>query len=235
MNHIDLPSPIPRDTPVPHADFSYRVIGREYLAIPEPPSECSFWNVLASRRSRRAGPIAKAQLTDLLWYSAKTRASYREQDGFLWQSRPAPSAGGRHPIDVIVLQEERGQVMGRLYDPIAHALCKLSIDQRRAITFYRHVNAMISASDGVVIWFVAQFGRTLGRYVYGESLVWRDAEALLATVYLVCEALGLACCAIGSTGNPDIPQIVGAEKELTGVGGCIVGSRNHECKRSDNA
>lgn len=88
------------------------------------------------------------------------------------------------------------------------------------------------AEDGVLLWFVAQFGRTLGRYVDGESLVWRDAGALLATVYLVCEALGLACCAIGPSGDPDMPQIVGAENELRGVGGCIVGSR--QCQPTDN-
>jgi SagB-type dehydrogenase family enzyme len=227
MTHIDLPSPIPRDTPVPYTEFSYPVTDREYLAIPESPNESSFWDVLASRRSRRAvGPLGETQLAHLLWYSAKTRAARREQDGFLWQSRPSPSGGGRHPVDLIVVHAERGKAIVRLYDPIAHALCTLSVDQHRAFSFYGQAKAIITAEDGVLLWFVAQFGRTLERYVDGESLVWRDAGALLATVYLVCEALGLACCAIGPSGDPDIPQIIGGENELRGVGGCIVGSRS---------
>jgi SagB-type dehydrogenase family enzyme len=229
MAHIDLPSPIPRDTPVAYTDFSYPITGREYLAIPESPNESSFWEVLSSRSSRRAvGSIGETQLAHLLWYSAKTRAARRERDGFLWQSRPAPSAGGRHPVDLIVMHEECGRAIVRLYDPIAHSLCSLSVDQQRAMSFCQHAKAIIRAEDGVLLWFVAQFGRTLGRYVDGESLVWRDAGALLATIYLVCEALELACCAIGPSGDPDVPQIIGAENKLNGVGGCIVGSRGHQ-------
>ena len=124
--HIDLPSPIRRETDVPYTDFNYRVTDREYLPIPELPGDCSFWEVLASRKTRRAfGPLEKRQLAELLWYSAKTRFTRREQDGFLWQSRPAPSGGGRHPVDLIVVHEECGKAIVRVYDPIAHSLCIL--------------------------------------------------------------------------------------------------------------
>jgi len=76
-----------------------------------------------------------------------------------------------------------------------------------------------------MLWFAAQFDRTLSRYNNGESLVWRDSGALAATIALVAECLHLSSCAIGITGEPFISQILDSKGALVGVGGLLIGQR----------
>jgi len=136
-----------------------------------------------------------------------------------------PSAGGRHPIDILVIEQPQQPALA-VYDASAHAVCDLEVTNVEYLHYLvREVNEITMNEDGAILLFVANFNRTMAKYQDGESLVWRDSGALLATCYLVSEGLGLGCCGIGATGEPWITRLLNNSATARGVGGCIVGAR----------
>jgi len=230
MKRIELGSPSKRPVELHVREFRYPTISREYLAVPKAPRNVGFFATVESRRSRRTfGPMSKSALSALLWYSSKTLSTWVEPNGFRWEHRPAPSAGGRHPVDLLVVSDNRAENVAYIYDPFAHALNRIQIQGPGKVTgLVREVNNIVSCRGATIIWHLAQFARTLSKYVDGESLVWRDAGALLATMGLVAEALRLSFCAIGITGEPWVSEMLDSKGAVVGVGGCIVGSRRRE-------
>ena len=229
MDHIRLPSPYRRDVERCPQEYQYTTESPLYLPRPEDSRARESFDVLNDRRSRREGGQPSAvDVSSLLWHCAKTRGTSTEESGFLWQHRASPSGGGRHPID-IVLGNYQGDASGLyLYDPLAHTLARLSnVDAHQLRTFVDTVNQVLSVGQAVIIWFVAQFDRTLSKYADGESLVWLDAGAMLATFYLVAEASSLNWCAIGITGEPWISGLLKARQLVEGVGGCLLWTREN--------
>jgi SagB-type dehydrogenase family enzyme len=212
---------VPRDEAVSYSEFQYHFAGAKlYLPRPTISMGRSFIEVLEGRRSRRLfGRLSAQRLSLLLWYAARTRASHQESSGFLWQHRPAPSAGGRHPVDILVA----GQRETALYDPISHSLHPLHNGDLIADGLVSLTNEVVPVQQATILWFVAQPARTASKYANAESLIWRDAGALLTVISLVAEALDLNCCAIGATGDPWLSGALEFGEDLHGLGGCLVG------------
>ncbi|MGO9791652.1 MAG: nitroreductase family protein [Solirubrobacteraceae bacterium] len=161
-----------------------------------------FAEVLERRRSDRLfGPLSFAELASVLVRCGRTRAFRIEISGAQLESRPLPSAGGRHPVSFeIVAAGVRGLADGHWR--MRHELCELvpvgpsplDLDEKLAsMGFAEH-------SPPAIILVVADFGRTLRRYPAGASLVWRDAGVALGGLQLCATDLGLASCIVGSTG-----------------------------------
>jgi nitroreductase len=221
-----LPEPIPRKQELTFRPFEFRRRSVDYLPIPNAFPEALLVEVFKRRRSRRHfEELQRPALSALLWIAAKTDVAKLLPSGFLWQHRGAPSAGGRHPVHVLVLSTVDREPTARLYDPIAHALIELEILETPLISdFLKTLDAVVPLGAGTVFWFVAEYSRTLGRYEDGESLVWRDAGALLAAFCLAAEAAELSCCPFGLTGDQFVRSLFRNEI-LGGVGGLVVGTR----------
>src|SRR5690606_23954914 len=102
LMELDSGSPRPRPSEQIYAEWRYDVLAVEYLPSPDAPPDPGFFPVLERRRSsRRFGALSQDDLAALLWYAAKTQES-AAPGGVRWEHRAAPSAGGRHPIDIIV-------------------------------------------------------------------------------------------------------------------------------------
>jgi len=226
MSHSDLGNPHPRDHEEPFHETHFSVSGFRYLEVPSRPSDVSIWEAIERRTSRRGlRQIDAGSLSALLWFTAKTRLTKHDVGGLKWQRRPVPSAGGRHPIDILVIEQPQHPTLA-VYDAAAHALCDLAVanaeNLRNAI---RVINDVTMNTEGAILLFAANFGRTMAKYQHGESLVWRDSGALLATFYLVSESLGLGCCGVGVTGEPWVSSLLDNSPGVRGVGGCVVGAR----------
>ncbi|MDT7542426.1 MAG: hypothetical protein QOE33_2330 [Acidobacteriota bacterium] len=226
MKRVDLASPTPREVELPYSEFPYQVEEKSYLPRPEPLPKVSLSDVLASRQSRRIFKTVHQQhLNSLLWHAARA-ITVNSPKGSRWQHRPTPSAGGKHPIDLLVFPEPHNSKDVFLYDPVSHALAKLKIANRRSLDqFLITTNLVVALEQATIIWFGAQFERTLSKYINGESLVWRDAGALITSISLVAESLGLSCCAIGITGEPFISHMLDSKEKVIGVGGVLLGQR----------
>jgi SagB-type dehydrogenase family enzyme len=224
---MQLGDPIPLDNPAPGHEFAFVTEGSpEYLTVPAPSSP-DFFSVLSRRLTRRSfSCLSEESLSTLLWYTAKTLASASNGYSKDWEHRVPPSAGGCHPIDLVIAKWPCADAPIRLYDPIAHATRMLTLKKPPAFQYLLdRTEKAVPHGKAVVFWHLAQIQRTFGKYSNAESLIWRDAGALVAITCLVAEALGLACCPLGMTGEPWLSEGLGSGNYAIGVGGCIVGGR----------
>ena len=224
MSHIKLPSPARNEVEESPSLYPFKVENEVNLEVPVQPLTGSFDSVLSTRRSRREGCAPdREDISSLLWHCAKTKEISIEESGFQWEHRNSPSGGGRHPINIFVTNLQGTREGLHLYDSLTHSLLKLDdIDPADLQSFTSKVDEVLPLNNGCIVWFAAQFDKTLSKYQGGESLVWLDAGCLLATTYMVAEALGLNCCAIGITGEPYISRMLCAAPLIEGVAGCLI-------------
>ena len=225
MRRVEIGNPVLRDQELSYQEFVYPILSQQFM--PEPPASHSapFFEVISGRVSRRTfKPLTFEQLNALLWYSSRTISIAPPKQQIRWEHRPAPSAGGRHPIDVFLIEQAGGNNRLSLYQSVPHALALLKINQGNLSSLILEMEKILPRQEATVLWFGAQFERTLARYENGDSLVWKDAGVLTATFSFVAEALNLNFCPLGITGEPYLSQCFGSEK-VTGVGGVYVGSQ----------
>ena len=179
---------------------------------------------LLERRSNRVfSELPRAALGGLLWLSARTIASTVLPTGLRSYHRPAPSAGGLHPIDLVIL-DTHPKYRSFVYDPDAHQLVELNTEPKLLRELAHAVSQVLDPQAGIIVLFAGDFERTLGKYFHGESLVWRDSGALQATIEFAAYQLGLNACGIGITGEPFVSSLLRSSGRVLGVGGIVVGS-----------
>lgn len=222
-----LRSPTPRREPLPETDFQYRIRRTRSLPIPRMRNVGDPLHVLNARQTRREfTQISIGKLAELLWHSARTRSSFRDTTGRRYQSRPAPSAGACHPHDLLIMRRRAGKLTVHLYDPLSHALAEVRVNARMAESLHRRACESLPVGRGTLIWLVGRPSRTHRYYRYPESLLWRDAGALTAVLAIAAEALDLALCPLGMTGEPEISRLFHRRAGVQGFGGLIVGARS---------
>lgn len=226
MTRSDLGNPRPREQPRGFMESGFAVAGYRYLDVPAQQTPINIWSVIETRATRHGlATLDMNSLSAFLWFTAKTRSSQTDASGTCCHHRPAPSAGGRHPIDILIVEHPPTPSLA-VYDPAAHALCDLRPTNTEALReVVDEINAITMNEHGAVLLFAANFDRTTAKYEHGESLVWRDSGALMTMCYLVAEGLGLGCCGIGVTGEPFVSSLPNNAPNVCGVGGCIVGAR----------
>jgi SagB-type dehydrogenase family enzyme len=220
---LDCRSPLPRAVEQRYTEWEYPTDQTVYLPKASPPKR-DFFDVLESRQTeRQCGPLSLEELAQVLWWTAKTRVAAQSHR---WEHRPTPSAGGRHPIDIIVWNCPKDAPGLHLYDCSAHALRRIHIQDVKAVAGLVHAaEELVGTIEGTILWHGAQIARTSSKYRYAASLIWRDAGALVATTAIVAEALSLCCCPLGITGEPYLSSALRSRNAVQGVGGCLVGSR----------
>lgn len=184
-----------------------------------------FLSVLGERVSRNGGLVSERELASLLWHATLLRERRPVgRFGPPWESRNAPSAGGLHELRLLCLPVGAEGPSG-LYDPEAHALRSVVADDRAARDLnVAGVAAMTGASAGVTLQIVADPTKVAACYENSESLVLRDAGALIATICLVATALELASVPLGRAGT-GIVRAAGISEPFVGVGAVHVGAQ----------
>lgn len=221
-----MENPVPKDREDQIMPFTYPIVERKYLERPVNQPNINFFDIIVNRRSQRTfNKLSLPQLSDLLWYTSKVYDLEVQQNGFIWTHRPTPSAGGRHPIDVIIsLPDELSKRMLSYYNPIDHSINQLQLNANVLADFFNHVDKIMSIENATVIWFLAHLQRTNSKYLNAESLIWRDAGALIYCFQLVSCALNFNCCPMGSLGEPYVSELFKKYGDTFGAGGCLIGS-----------
>ena len=178
---------------------------------------------LARSSSRNFGPLIPGQLDHLLWFAAKALATQVQSDGYVLSHRPSPSAGARHPIDILVCSDDTQPTIA-YYNPFEHSLATLSLDPIMVTALMTHINAAVNMQQGVFLWLLAHPPRTSAKYTHPESLIWRDAGALLQQIQLTATALKLNSCALGTLAEPFADRLFGNIGSVLSTGGIIVGN-----------
>jgi SagB-type dehydrogenase family enzyme len=208
--------PRPRATPAPYIPFCWSVTHRVPLEPGSAPQWVDLADILTTRRSHRQGISPAIEgLGALLWQVSRTTSVAPSPYGFELERRPIPSAGALHPIHILLRWAKEGGWCR--YDPRSHHLEYLADEQGHLVGLAEHALQVAEATDGVVLAFVAEPGRTASKYENSESLVWRDAGVLQGALCAVAPALGLQVCLLGPTGDAWISRLAN-ERQLRGTG-----------------
>ena len=160
--------------------------------------------LLRQRRSvRELRPCSLVDLSTLLFNGARVLDEWLDRQGANVSRRPHPSAGGRHPLSILVLVDEvEGLTPGAwAFDPSRCTLTDANwhpdrIDDALVVAS----NALAGRRPPALLLAVAEPERTLSRYPAGTAHLWRDAGALLTTLHLLAASLDLASCIVGISG-----------------------------------
>jgi len=174
--------------------------------------------VLDNRCSwRDLSPLTWNEISALLWYGARTRET--RNDGS--QHRAAPSAGGLHPIDIVVFHRAKFY----LYDSMFHSVRHIASPSRTADELRKTIAKLVPKNRGNALLLVASTKVTAAKYLNCESLLWRDAGTLIATLGLCAEWLDLGFCALGILGTSAVRDLF-RRRSVLAAGVCVVGRRH---------
>ena len=181
--------------------------------------------IIEERRSTRNFRKRLLQeIGDLLWLSVKVRNIHVQDNGYILSQRPSASAGARHPIDIIVVyKNEDESSLAYYYNPFEHSLQHLGITSDLIDSLQQHLNESIKIGMGTVLWFIAHPTRTEAKYENAQSLIWRDAGALVHSIQIACATLGYNSCPVGTLGDPFLSNLFTTDARIFGVGGIIIG------------
>lgn len=221
MEWINLGRPTVRAEPRYYQPFTWP--DGTFHALPEieDVGDKGIFNLLDHRRTRRTfTALSEGQLGQLLWRCARTQAIAESDYGFDLELRPTPSAGAMHPIHILV--HLPGASNWSRYDSRRHDLVELPGSAEAFAGLEEQCHEALPAVQATRLLLVAEPGKTCAKYQNGESLIWRDAGALLAVMAVIAEALDYSFCPLGVTGEPWAGCLAPAGV-LSGVGIALVG------------
>lgn len=214
--------PAPRVTPQAWCPPRYPLA--EHCPFPPPaaPVFGTFTEVLLRRRSHASGDIDLQRLGTILWYSCLLRRRGHGRAGLPWESRSAPSAGGLHAIRLLVIPADGGKPVG-LYAPEPHGLELLQCDSSVVVAANAEsLRLLTSAGAGTTLQLVGDASKHAACYENAESLLWRDAGALIATLALTATAMGAGAIPLGRIGT-DLVRLSGLDAPWVGLGALYIG------------
>jgi SagB-type dehydrogenase family enzyme len=215
-----------RWAPPEHVGGTYRLLDR----MPSPPPlrpdfggpkielgpasqrlDRSLADVLDQRRSEREqgeGAITIESIATLLHHAARLRGLHEGPQGPL-ASRPFPSPGARHPLEIYVAVGRcRGLDRGFYhYDPADHALERIASETSDAMLEATQVG---DRPAQVLLVLTARFARTSWKYeTHAYSLILQEIGVLLQTLHLGATALDLASCMVDRNLAPAFERATG--------------------------
>jgi SagB-type dehydrogenase family enzyme len=182
--------------------------------------EISLSQVLEDRRSRRnfnKKPINVETLSTLLYYSAGIKDLKKHIESGDWQGsfRFYASGGARYPLEIypLVLRGE-----GILKPSLYHYYVKEhALENIWEKDFLKEDQEWLEGAllypwsrDAAVILFItAVFWRNQIKYgERGYRYILQESGHLGQNLYLVCEALGLGCCALGGFADEEVNKAI---------------------------
>ncbi|UFS95373.1 SagB family peptide dehydrogenase [Nocardia huaxiensis] len=191
--------------------------------------------VLEDRRSHRAfddaNPITLAQLAELLYRTARTRSVETTPDGEELPSRPYPSGGSVHELELYpVVRHVEGLPPGMYhYDSFDHTLNLVAPADSPAVQrLLKTTSATLAeaAEPQLALLISARAGRVMWGYeqvAYANIL--KHVGVLMQTVYLAATAMNLGAVAQGFSDTAAFTAATGVnELEECNVGCMIIGT-----------
>ena len=221
-----MSGPTVREQPLEFTPYMYKTGKTIKLPGVEVSQEAvDFLTVLKERRSvKQLGKCTLEKLSQILYYGVKPYCIGKDDYGMTVYRSAAPSAGGRHPIDILVgLKEWDGRHL-YLYLPLNHSLRRLDVEIELAAAFFDDVEHTLPMGVSVLLWFSVQYMRTASKYTDFMSLVWRDLGAQLCCLQQVAKYVGTDSCPIGYLAEDTFNALFQTELLVSG-GGMIIGDK----------
>lgn len=219
----NLADPVPRPQPLAVTPVQWPVVRRIALPRLAPPIAADFSEIVAERRSRRS--IDRAPLREVLncLSFATFPSSKWSSAGQLRTHRPAHSAGGLHPAEIALVTGRRRRRIFRL-DANEAVLELLHSNRPEALSkLDAKITEVFPHSECDYLVMLADSTAVDAFYTNAESLLWRDAGALMATLHLCATAYRLAFCPAGILGLELIHALFGADPRVRALGAAVIG------------
>ncbi|WP_250495405.1 hypothetical protein [Caballeronia sp. GAWG1-1] len=149
---------------------------------------------------------------------ALTPRFWQQGDMLRRSRRPALSAGALHPISVVLFD---GSAVFRV-NVESCTLDELTFPSEERSNWVGRCRFLLPRADGAFMALIADMGRPKVAYKNGESLILRDAGAMLQTLALAAEYFGLGFSPLGILGN-EVVDALPKHEQLLAVGGAVVG------------
>lgn len=214
------------ENPIPFDPYLYDVAGGVKLPKVETDfPQKGFMDVFSGRRSvKQLGECSLEALSRVLYYAVKPYCIGQDDYGVTVYRSAAPSAGGRHPIDVLVgLKEKVGRRL-YLYQPLNHYLMRLVIADTLQQCFFDDVEETLLFGDSTLLWFSIQYIRTSSKYTNPMSLIWRDVGAQLCCLQQAAKYEGMDSCPVGYLAEETFGRLFATDRLISG-GGMIIGKK----------
>ncbi|WP_427160267.1 SagB/ThcOx family dehydrogenase [Aliinostoc sp. HNIBRCY26] len=228
LYHLNSPPPEAYAQPVPAGEMRY-LADTPVLELPPVPRDNPLASLLSKRLSVRAFQNVQMSQTVLaqLLDSACGINGLRQVQGYTYEGRNAPSAGGLYPLEMFVsIQEVTGLAAGLYhYEPRGHTLQWVNestphdfitplLDQ----DFITHANALFILT-GVFMRSLYKYGTRGYRFVLFEA--GHQAE----NICLMAVELGLGSLCLGGFHDSSINRLLGIDGQRHATLYCIaVGS-----------
>lgn len=216
------------DKPIAFDTYWYE--GSEIIKLPEVQAtlkQADFLEVFTHRRSvKQLGACPISVLSQVLYLAAKPYCIAKDDYGVTISRSAAPSAGGRHPIDILVGLQEKDDRQLYLYQPIGHSLKRLCVAKELQRFFFKDVEQTLPFGESTLLWFSIQYMRTASKYSAPMSLIWRDVGAQLCCLQQAAKYVGVDSCPIGYLAEDTFDKMFKSEKLLSG-GGLIIGKKRY--------
>jgi SagB-type dehydrogenase family enzyme len=222
----------------------------EDLCAADPPLTA----VIEGRRSmgrQGSGPVTVTQLGDLLYRTARVRSLIAAErpgprdpgappSGYELSDRPYPSGGACYEMEFYVTAGNCAGLDPGVYhyDPLGHRLEPVGADGPAVAELLgcARVAAAMAAPPPVLLSMTVRFRRLSWKY---EGLAYRmvlmHVGVLIQSLYLVCTAMRLAPCALGSVSIEAAARAFGTDWRVEPcVGQFIVGGDPGEPDRDDS-
>ena len=182
--------------------------GKRFLENAE-PTVAKIFDERRSRRNYADNDIPLGQLAALLWATQGVKRS-----GLGYSLRTAPSAGARHPLETylhINRVENLEQGLYR-YQPLNHQLVQINAQDLSMELMTACLGQQMVADCSVVFIWTAVIERSRWKYQQrAYRYIYLDAGHVCQNLYLACEALKLACCAIAAFHDDAVNEILGID------------------------
>lgn len=218
-----MADPIPRPKPLAVMPIHWPVVRRIALPRLVPPTAANFSEIVAERRSQRS--IERAPLREVVncLFFATSPSFKWSAAGQLRAQRPAHSAGGLHPVEIALVTGSRRRRIFRL-DANQTVLELLHSDQPVALSkLDAKITEVFPHSECDYLVMLADSTAIDAFYTNAESLLWRDAGALMATLHLCATAYRLAFCPAGVLGLELIHALFGSDPRVRALGAAVIG------------
>jgi len=175
------------------------------------------------------GYIGLKEVSKVLYY-AKGFKGLADSDFGIVQRTNAPSAGSRNSIEIyVLLQRVKGIENGVYhYDNENHALeiiAEKIFSDKELESLYTGKENLFRAN--MLIFLASVYRRSSWKYgARAYRFIHLEAGHICQNIYLICEAMGLGCCAIGSWDDDVLSKLIKTDtrKEIA-VYSAAVGSK----------
>lgn len=216
--------PLPRATPAVLEPLDWPVRRTLGPCPPANPGPLLLRDAMLARRSvREMAPAPLRSVLALVGWVTVARA-IRVADPLGRTRRVPPSAGALHPVEVIVVAGGRRVPVLLRVDPVSARVQVLSERRTgRAGRLLARLPEVLPRARGTALVLLADHGRTAAVYRRPNSLLWRDAGALLASLQFAAGSIGLVTCLTGLLGEEIADALLPGSDRVLPAGTLLVG------------